>query len=221
MPLNVRRAEGYSRWESGIYERFIAPGALRLVVPLLNQIADDLEPTSTVIDIGCGGGQQLAHLHDVAPNLRLTGLDASKYELAAAKTRLGDRATLVEASADAMPIASESFDATLSFFSIKHWPDQKLGLAECVRITKPGGRLLITELDAGTTIREWRQFARTTAVPPILRMLYAVGSHPVAIRSSINADDMTRLFAGLPLRDVTISRVGSSPLLVGQATIEG
>lgn len=200
-----------------VYDRYLAGAVANAVVPLVEEVAASLTAGSTVVDVGCGGGQQIRGLLDAAPGLRVTGVDPSKYELAAARRRLGERASLVRGSASALPLTSKLADATLSLCSIKHWPDPRQGLAECVRVTKPGGQILVAELDGTTTAREWRRFVATTEVPAPSRMVYATASHRLVVRWSITADQVTEMLSGLPVARVAVSRLDSTPLLVATA----
>src|SRR4051812_23916071 len=64
-----------------------------------------------LLDIACGDGFLLSILAGSRPRLQLTGFDMSEHELAAAASRLQDRARLVQANAKHVPFADGEFDA--------------------------------------------------------------------------------------------------------------
>ena len=75
----------------------------------------------------------------------LTGVDVNAYLLreATALTRshgLSEAITFETGDAEALPLASESFDVTLSF-TVMEEVDAERMLAELVRVTRPGGRI--------------------------------------------------------------------------------
>ena len=52
---------------------------------------------------------------------------------------------VVQASADALPFADDSFDAAMAVLTIHHWPDKPAGLAEMRRVTR--GRIVLLTFD--------------------------------------------------------------------------
>jgi len=87
--------------------------------------------------VGCGTGLILSRLAEVADHA--SGVDLSPGMLAGARQR-GLDASL--ASATALPFGDDSFDLVCSFKVLAHVPDIAGALAEMVRVTRPGGRVL-------------------------------------------------------------------------------
>jgi ubiquinone/menaquinone biosynthesis C-methylase UbiE len=52
----------------------------------------------------------------------------------------------VGAVAGALPFADGAFDATLTVFSVHHWPDQRAGLDELRRVAAHDGANLMPQL---------------------------------------------------------------------------
>jgi ubiquinone/menaquinone biosynthesis C-methylase UbiE len=79
-------------------------------------------------------------------------------------------AELAVGDAPALRFAEQYFDATGSIASIKHWPDQSKGLAECVRVLRPGGQRLVVEADRGCRFNDARAFVLRIRGTPALLM---------------------------------------------------
>lgn len=56
------------------------------------------------------------------------------------------RSNVVQAKAEALPFSDDSFDATMAFFPVHHWKDQKKGLEECACVTR--SRVVILTWDS-------------------------------------------------------------------------
>ena len=91
-----------------------------------------------LLDLACGDGHLLALLAERAPHATLVGIDLSAGELAAARARLGPRATLVRAKAQQLPLASGSVDAVLSHLALMLMDDAEQVIAEVRRVCRPG-----------------------------------------------------------------------------------
>ena len=99
----------------------------------------DLPRPADILDAGCGSGRNLAEL---SPFGRLTGLEPSHASAEVARSRgLG---TIVESGVERMPFETESFDLVVSLDVIEHVAYHEAALRELRRITRPGGRLLVT-----------------------------------------------------------------------------
>lgn len=98
-----------------------------------------------VLDVGAGTGRGLVEFHEHAAFV--VGCDASMDMLQAAKLKLDGaaRAGLVVGYAQHLPLASETFDvtATLNFLHLFRLDSQRAMVAEMIRVTKPGGTILL------------------------------------------------------------------------------
>jgi ubiquinone/menaquinone biosynthesis C-methylase UbiE len=157
-----RRA--FSSPEALGYEVLISPAVLRVVAP---QIAPQVVARQ-VLDVGCGAGELGRYLRKDR-GAEVVGVDPST-----AQSRRAGRSggVAVRATAGGLPFRAASFDTVVSSCAIKHWPDPIEGLGECARVLRPGGRLVLVEIDGEGSIAEVRRFARTTRVPPGLRDAY-------------------------------------------------
>ena len=95
-----------------------------------------------VADIGCGTGRYSFIM--TRKGARVVGLDFSKGMISKGKEKDRERAiSWVRADAQSLPLSDASFDGTLMFLVLQHLPNWRVALAECARVAKPGGRLVV------------------------------------------------------------------------------
>lgn len=103
-----------------------------------------------VLDVGCGAGHVS---RAVAPwSRQVVAFDLTQamlaqveqlmrqHQIANVLTRQGD--------VEQLPFEPASFDLVLSRYSAHHWPNPQRALAECLRVLRPGGALLLSDIVA-------------------------------------------------------------------------
>jgi len=102
-----------------------------------------------LLDIGCGTGRFLDLVKQAWPRLQVIGLDMSEAYLRYAKRHLKrrSRTSLAVGKAEAVPVPDNSQDAVTSIFLFHELPPKvrRSVVAECARVIKPGGRLVIVD----------------------------------------------------------------------------
>ena len=101
-----------------------------------------------VADLGCGTGQVTAA---IAPWVRhVAAVDDSDAMLAAARTRLAGfgNVELRRGELEAVPLPARSVDVALLFLVLHHVPGVGAVLSEAARVLRPGGRVLIVDMEA-------------------------------------------------------------------------
>jgi SAM-dependent methyltransferase len=103
----------------------------------------------TVLDLGTGTGQYLAPLRKRIPNGRIIAGDLAPGMLRdlAARGVPGD-AMLLNADAEALPLADGSCEAVLASYVMFFVPDIPRAVAEIYRVLRPGGVLLAATMAA-------------------------------------------------------------------------
>lgn len=112
-------------------------------------IADD----ARALDIGCGGGANIARLLERAPRGHVCGLDFSPLSVQASREHnreaiAAGRCEVLEGNSNALPFQDGAFDVVTAFETVYYW-DIEAAFAEVARVLAPGGRFLICNEDDG------------------------------------------------------------------------
>lgn len=116
----------------------------------LKEIVDGTQ--QQILDVACGTGDStIAIAKAMEPGGRVTGIDISAGMMEplmrkAAHEGVHDRIKLLKADALQMPFEADTFHRVTCAFGIRNFEDRKKGLAEFLRVLKPGGRAVILEL---------------------------------------------------------------------------
>lgn len=142
--LEADRRAGQSHTLLDDLERYYSPGrtwqSLAVGIGALLDLGD-------VLDVGCGEGAVAAC---VAPYCAsLTCVDVNPRSLDRARERLAKHAHVRVEAADVheLPLSDAGFDAALLFHTLNYAERPALALAECARVLRPGGRLVVLCLD--------------------------------------------------------------------------
>jgi ubiquinone/menaquinone biosynthesis C-methylase UbiE len=145
--------------------------------------AIDVQPGERVLDVGCGPGFYVSELLErVGAAGRVVGVDSSQAMLAVAAHRCRDHANVAlhEGDATALPVDDAGFDRAISVQVLEYVPDTAAALAELFRALRPGGRLVVWDID-WTTV-SWHA-ADGARMETVLRAWDAHLSHPALPRT--------------------------------------
>ena len=120
-----------------------------------------------ILDVGCGPGFYVAELLEhVGPDGSVVGIDSSRPMLAVAAHRSEghDNVSFQEAEATSLPVEDASFDAALSVQVLEYVADVPAALAEMYRALRPGGRLVVWDVDWATVSLHTTDPARTERI---------------------------------------------------------
>lgn len=208
----------YHVLESWFYDRAVAPAIDEMIEErphLLRPFLKAMPADGRLLDVGCGGGHLAIGLARNHPAWRITGIDQSRNQVARAKKRspeTGARLHFLAGTALALPFKNDAFDGLISVCSIKHWPDPARGLEECLRILRPGGPLVVMEVDPDYSRDDGRVFVARQHVPFFLKPAAMAGFRWKIAARSMPLKDAESLFTGLPASRVRAAPVPGMPL---------
>jgi arsenite methyltransferase len=115
--------------------------------------------SESTLDLGCGKGLLLIEAAKRTPDGKATGADlwdktleysyTAQMALNNAKIEgVSERVEVVTADAQAMPFADNSFDTVMTSLMMHHVSDTNKALNEMIRVTKPGGTIVIADVNS-------------------------------------------------------------------------
>ena len=119
----------------------------------LVRAALDAQAGDRVLDVGCGPGFYVTELLEVVGRDGfIAGVDGSADMLAVAAKRAEghDNVAFHEGDATALSVPDASFDRALAVQVLEYVPDVPAALAEMRRALRPGGRVLVWDVDWAT-----------------------------------------------------------------------
>lgn len=133
-------------------------------------------PGDRLLDVGCGPGFLSSELLDqVGEEGSVLGLDMSPAMLAVAAHRCEGRPNVrfEEAEATALPVNDGEFDRALSVQVLEYVTDVDRALSELHRALRPGGRVVVWDID-------WATLSWHSAEPERMRRMLAAWDEHLA-----------------------------------------
>ena len=206
------------------YDRINRFATLGQVSKWRRMVQDRLPAKGRILEVGCGPGS----FAEEVVGRDLVCLDPIPEMLRAAESRVnpkraarGDSAVeFVEATAEDLPFDDNSFDAVCSLFSFRDWYDKRAGLAEVLRVLKPGGIIVIVDpakINRLHGVLGWlwmRIWVGTYA-----RLVYSKSDHPWRwLTRTYSSFGTTRDYVRM-LEEVGFTDVRAKVVFPGMATI--
>lgn len=138
--MSADRASAYDAW----YLAPLGAAAHPLEHAMVERLAGP-RAGERALDAGCGTGIYTVWLAE--RGLEVTGVDSDPVMLAAARRKVPS-AVFLEADATALPFTDGEFDLALAvtLFCFLDERERQAAAAELVRVTRPGGRVVVGEL---------------------------------------------------------------------------
>jgi demethylmenaquinone methyltransferase / 2-methoxy-6-polyprenyl-1,4-benzoquinol methylase len=138
--------------------------------------AVDAKPGQRVLDVAAGTGTSSEPYADA-------GIDVVACDFSVGMLKVGKRRRpdidFIAGDATNLPFADNSFDATTISFGLRNVGDPHKALSEMLRVTKPGGRLVIAEF-SHPTVPLWRTMYTEYLMRALPSIATKVSSNPDA-----------------------------------------
>jgi SAM-dependent methyltransferase len=127
-----------------IYDQVLGPVYFEPYAIDLAARIEKLKPAS-VLETACGTGRVTAHLIGRLPGAKITATDINPDMIAIARQKLsGKNIDWQIADATALPFPDNTFDCVTTQFGVMFYPDKVKGMAEALRVLKPGGTYIFS-----------------------------------------------------------------------------
>lgn len=160
-------------WVAPIYEWYCPKLGLGPEFRAVTMRHAALQSGERMLEVGCGTGvlTRLA-AEAVGASGQAVGIDAAPGMIAVARRNAaaaGSRGQFRLAAIEALPFPDASFDVVLASLMLHHLPPtaKAAGLSEVRRVLRPGGRLLVVDLDRPANRLWWLLFWPLLLMPMI------------------------------------------------------
>ncbi len=153
--MRVAALEGHTLWAS-TYDAGLNP----ILALERRMLADLLTPVEgeCFVDVACGTGRWMTYLHQYGATV--LGADASPEMLSKACSKRTIKGRVVLADAASLPFRDRVAGVTLCSFAAAYFPSLKAAMAEMARVTRPGGRVVLSDLHPATVAAGWTRSFR-------------------------------------------------------------
>ena len=154
-----------------------------------------IEPHSTILDVGCGGGRTVSKLAAIATQGHVCGIDYSEDSVAVSQktnARWIDigRVEIRQGTVSQLPFPDDVFDLVTAVETHYFWPDLAADTREVFRVLRPGGALIL--------IAEAYKGAKTAAAKLVEKYL------PLAGMTLLSVDEHRELFTTAGYSEVRV-----------------
>jgi demethylmenaquinone methyltransferase/2-methoxy-6-polyprenyl-1,4-benzoquinol methylase len=135
---------GFFNWSAPVFGRFADRWSPDNLEEIAGWLSPFVAPGGHLLDVGGGTGALARRLHERL-DIAVTVLDPTPEMLGYIPADGPVRAVL--GTAEEMPFAEDTFDALIVTDAFHHFRDQPAAVAEFCRVVKPGGGVIVVELD--------------------------------------------------------------------------
>jgi SAM-dependent methyltransferase len=174
----------------------------------LGMILEWTDLSGRLLDNGCGLGTYLAAFGRIHSDKFRIGLE---IEHDRAVKALDSAEGIIQGVGELLPFGDHSFDFVFSNEVIEHVADDRRYAAEMVRVTRPGGRILLFCPNRWYPVEQhgvyWRGRYRFGNIPLVNYLPDLLRNRLVPHVRSYTTADLRRVFQGLAVRELHHSRI--------------
>ncbi len=153
----------------------------------------DLPPAPRLLDIGAGQGFSSAYLSRRLPAATVLSVDVTLECLKPERLETGPRPPLfIQATAPRLPLADGCLDAVLLVMTFHCLPEPEQVMAEVGRVLRPGGALLLADVDGDHWMARPFEWVEHRGISPL--------THAYTV------DELRRLVRSAGLSEPTVHR---------------
>ena len=179
-----------------------------------------LEP-KTILDMATGTADMAILACRLLNPEKITGLDLSAEMLELGrkkieKEQLGDKIRLQTGDSETINFADNTFDAVMVAFGVRNFENLEKGLAEMLRVVRPGGRLVILEFSKPRrkAVKFLYNLYMRIVAPQVARWFRQNKEAYQYLNASANAFPDRQLFTDI-LKKAGYTDTGFQPLTLG------
>lgn len=177
-----------------------------------------------ILDVATGTGDFAIEAKSLKPN-RIVGLDISEEMLNVGRKKIDKKGLsslieMVKADSEAMPFKEATFDAITVGFGVRNFAHLEVGLAEMLRVLKPGGQVAIIEISRPTTfpVKQLYSIYFKNILPAIGKMVSKDARAYTYLPESVTHFAQGQEFTDI-LTKVGYKNANFTPLTFGTATL--
>lgn len=140
----------------------------------------NLQPSSSVLDVGCGKGFLLKEIKTKLPGIKISGIDISQYAIDHSSPLIKDE--LVAGSCTSLPFEDNSFDLVISINVLHNLGVKELvcSLSEIARVSKSSSYLCVESYrteDEKWNLMRWQLTCEAFHRPEDWRYLFELADY--------------------------------------------
>ncbi|MCD6013204.1 MAG: Ubiquinone biosynthesis methyltransferase UbiE [Flavipsychrobacter sp.] len=179
---------------------------------------------NTVLDVATGTGD-MAIATVTAHPCKITGVDIAEQMMEIGRKKVAERnlqqsITFQLADSEQLPFPDNSFDAVMCAYGVRNFEHLELGLAEMLRVLRPGGKVVILEFSqpSAFAVKQLYMFYCRNIMPTIGRWVSKSDRAYTYLNKSAEAFPYGKQFLGI-LAKCGFKETNARPLTFGATTI--
>lgn len=147
------------------------------------------KPGEKILDVAAGTGTSSASLAKSGASVVAADFSPGMIDVGRRRQAHVQNLVFVEADAMKLPFDDDEFDAVTISFGLRNVKEPMVALAEFLRVTKPGGRLVVCEFSHPPVgvVRAGYDFYQRVIMPPLVKLSSSNDDAYEYLNESINA----------------------------------